>query len=64
MPGMPNGKPAGVRCIYLTSDMACQLFASPERPSFCASFKAEASVCGSSRDEALSIIKMIERVSG
>jgi hypothetical protein len=44
--------------------MACQLFASPERPSFCASFKAEASVCGSSRDEALSIIKMIERVSG
>ena len=64
MPGMPNGKPAGVPCIHLTSDMTCQLFASPERPSFCATFKAEASVCGSSRDEALSIIKMIERVSG
>lgn len=64
MLGMPSGKPAGVPCIHLTSDMACQLFDSPERPSFCASFKAEASVCGTSRDEALLIIKMIERFSG
>tara|TARA_E500000178_G_scaffold178755_1_gene177378 strand:- start:297 stop:482 length:186 start_codon:yes stop_codon:yes gene_type:complete len=60
---MPHGKPAGVPCIHLTSDMACQLFASPDRPSFCAGFKAEASVCGTSRDEALSLIKVIERVS-
>ncbi|MAV67132.1 MAG: hypothetical protein CMQ79_02715 [Gammaproteobacteria bacterium] len=64
MPGMPNGKPAGVPCIHLTDGLACRLFSSPQRPAFCASFKAEISVCGASRKEALSSIKLLERASG
>ncbi|MEZ4830770.1 MAG: YkgJ family cysteine cluster protein [Caldilineaceae bacterium] len=36
IPGMPNGKPAGVRCIQLTDDNRCKLFGLPERPVVCA----------------------------
>ncbi|PAS17689.1 hypothetical protein CGT75_04930, partial [Vibrio cholerae] len=31
IPGMPNGKPAGVRCVQLNEDNLCQLFGRPER---------------------------------
>ncbi|RKZ96645.1 MAG: YkgJ family cysteine cluster protein, partial [Gammaproteobacteria bacterium] len=27
IPGMPNGKPAGVRCIQLDKNNSCQIFA-------------------------------------
>ena len=64
MPGMPEGKPAGVACLHLSEDMACLIFASPERPRFCASFEAEPSICGNSRDEALATIRVLERDSG
>ncbi|MEC8075342.1 MAG: YkgJ family cysteine cluster protein [Pseudomonadota bacterium] len=63
MLGMPEGKPAGVACSHLSEDMACRIFASPERPSFCASFQAEPSFCGNSRDEALAAIRVLERDS-
>ena len=39
IPGMPNGKPAGVRCVQLTSDNKCKLFDKPERPLVCSSCK-------------------------
>ena len=33
IPGMPDGKPAGVRCVQLTDDNKCQLFGLPsDRP--------------------------------
>ena len=64
MPGMPEGKPAGVACLQLSEDMACRIFASSERPSFCSSFQAEPSICGNSRDEALANIAVLERDSG
>ncbi|MBL8300799.1 MAG: YkgJ family cysteine cluster protein, partial [Rhodanobacteraceae bacterium] len=35
IPGMPRGKPAGVRCIQLTDDNRCAIFHSPERPEVC-----------------------------
>lgn len=60
MPGMPRGKPAGVACIHLDRDMACGLFGSPTRPSFCAGFAAEPSVCGTSRVEALDRIRVLD----
>jgi uncharacterized protein len=47
---MPNGKPAGVRCVQLDSQNACKIFGKPERPAFCASLKPSAEMCG---DDAL-----------
>jgi hypothetical protein len=50
---MPNGKPAGVRCVQLTSDNLCQLFGKPDRPSVCVSLRPHEEMCGASNDEAL-----------
>lgn len=58
--GMPNGKPAGVRCVHLDDQMRCRIFERSERPAVCAAFKAEAWVCGESREQALLILQDLE----
>jgi len=63
IPGMPDGKPAGVRCIHLTNDMKCALYNSPDRPNVCSGFKAERLICGESKEEALKIIASLEGIS-
>ena len=63
IPGMPNGKPAGVRCIQLANDLSCKIFNSPERPKVCAGFKPEKIICGSSAQEAYKIIAELEGIS-
>ncbi len=62
IPGMPNGKPAGVQCIHLTIDYKCNIFTSPDRPKVCDGFKADALICGNNRDEAISIMKDLENL--
>ena len=57
IPGMPDGKPAGVRCLHLLEDYSCAIYQSGERPKVCSDFKAEPDFCGSSREEALRILK-------
>ena len=46
-------KPAGVRCIQLTADNACAIFAHPDRPPVCASLQPAPEMCGDSREQAL-----------
>ncbi|NLY14973.1 MAG: YkgJ family cysteine cluster protein [Gammaproteobacteria bacterium] len=60
LPGMPDGKPAGVRCLHLDESNLCRLFGSVERPGFCAGFTASPEVCGDSREEAIRIIGWLE----
>jgi len=60
IPGMPGGKPAGVRCIHLTDTMECAIYNSPGRPKVCDGFKADPLVCGNTRQEALSILARLE----
>lgn len=57
---MPNGKPAGVRCIQLDNDERCRLFGQPERPAFCGSLQPERAMCGPSREYALRWISDLE----
>lgn len=57
---MPEGKPAGVRCIHLTEDYLCALFGSDLRPKVCADFMPEPAICGSSREEAIRIMEELE----
>ncbi|HOW09099.1 MAG TPA: YkgJ family cysteine cluster protein [Bacteroidales bacterium] len=61
LPGMPEGKPAGVRCIHLTDDARCAIFGSPDRPKVCSGFQPEPEFCGSNREEALSILYKLSR---
>ena len=60
IPGMPQGKPAGVRCVQLDENFRCKLFGRPERPRVCLGFRPEPAVCGASRDEALALIASLE----
>jgi hypothetical protein len=62
IPGMENGKPAGVRCIHLTEDYKCNIFHSPDRPDVCAGFMPEHEFCGCSQDEAMMILTELEKV--
>jgi Fe-S-cluster containining protein len=39
IPGMPQGKPAGVACVQLDEHLGCKLFGKPERPAFCSSLR-------------------------
>ncbi|TFF36990.1 YkgJ family cysteine cluster protein [Pseudomonas sp. RIT623] len=63
IPGMPQGKPAGERCLHLNVDNLCALFGKPERPPVCGGFKAQADICGNDRDEAIRIIGWLERMT-
>jgi len=61
IPGMPGGKPAGVRCLHLKDDWSCDLYYDPSRPKVCNDFKAEKEFCGSSREEAMKILLSLSR---
>ncbi len=60
IPGMPDGKPAGVRCPHLSEANLCKLFGKPERPKVCSSFQPSLDVCGTSREEAFFLISRLE----
>jgi len=61
IPGMPNGKPAGVRCVQLDENNLCLLYGDPRRPQVCIDFQAMPDVCGSSREEAMRLLAEMER---
>ena len=50
---MPNGKPAGVRCVQLLEDQRCAIFGRPERPACCSGLQPSAEMCGADREHAL-----------
>lgn len=60
IPGMPSGKPAGVRCVQLTADNACAIFDRPERPAVCRGLMPSAEMCGDDRDHALAWLGAME----
>jgi len=61
---MPNGKPAGVRCIHLDERHYCLLFQSPERPVVCDSFQASADACGDNFVDAMQRLQLLEKLTG
>ncbi len=60
IPGMPNGKPAGTRCVQLNKDNLCLLFGQANRPAVCLQFKAERAICANKNSEALAILTQLE----
>ncbi len=61
IPGMPKGKPAGVRCIQLDSNNTCKIFAQKSRPPVCLLFSASEEFCGTSNDFALQQLSILEK---
>lgn len=60
IPGMPDGKPAGVRCVQLTEDNLCKLFGTTLRPTVCNNFMASEEMCGNSFEEAMQYLTALE----
>ena len=63
IPGMPGGKPAGVRCVQLDPANRCRIFGRPERPAFCAGLTPSAEMCGASREHAMVWLARLEEAT-
>jgi uncharacterized protein len=63
IPGMPQGKPAGVRCVQLDEANRCRLFGRPERPAFCGGLQPSQEMCGHTREQAMVWIASLERAT-
>jgi Fe-S-cluster containining protein len=63
LPGMPQGKPAGVRCMQLADDKSCKVFGQIERPTFCAGLQPSAEMCGASCEHALTWLTRLEQAT-
>lgn len=61
MPGLPQGKPAGMPCPHLDAELRCRLFGLPERPRVCASLQPTQEMCGDFREAALAHLERLER---
>ena len=65
IPGMPQGKPAGVPCVQLDERLRCKLFGDPRRPAVCSSLKPSATMCGETREFALRYLaELAEQIPG
>ena len=63
IPGMPDGKPAGVPCIQLDADLRCRLFGRPERPAFCGGLKPSQDMCGRDSTHAMRWLATLEQAT-
>ncbi|NTV89633.1 MAG: YkgJ family cysteine cluster protein [Clostridiales bacterium] len=60
IPGMPDGKPFGVRCVQLDRDNLCLLFGKPERPAVCLSLQPSDEMCGKDAGHSAEYLTMLE----
>jgi len=63
LPGLPQGKPAGVPCPHLAPDRRCALYDDPARPACCAGLKPSLEMCGDDRSHALAYLARLERLT-
>lgn len=64
IPGMPQGKRAGERCVQLDERDLCKLFGKPERPAVCGSLMPSHEMCGDGREHAMRFLGWLEQVTG
>ncbi|MDO9360005.1 MAG: YkgJ family cysteine cluster protein [Polaromonas sp.] len=60
IPGMPFGKPAGVRCVQLDESNACRIFGRADRPAVCGQLRASVEMCGESAGAAMAWLGALE----
>ena len=57
---MPQGKPAGVRCVQLDDAERCRIFGQADRPAVCGQLMPSAEMCGSDRGQAMQWLAQLE----
>lgn len=60
---MPQGKPAGVRCVQLDEAQGCRIFGHPDRPAVCAGLMPGTEMCGSTREHAMAYLARLEHLT-
>jgi len=63
LPGMPDGKPAGVRCVNLDENNCCIIHDKPNFPRVCRNFKFDPVCCGSTNEEAMKNLDKLEKLT-
>ncbi|MGA7617496.1 MAG: YkgJ family cysteine cluster protein [Thermoanaerobaculia bacterium] len=63
IPGMPDGKAAGERCVQLTPDNRCAIFGRPERPEVCNRLRPSEEMCGESFEDAMDYLERLESLT-
>jgi uncharacterized protein len=63
MPGLPQGKPAGLPCPHLDENLRCKLFGRRERPAVCGSLQPSLEMCGDSREHAVRWLTELEQAT-
>lgn len=63
IPGMPNGKPSGVRCVQLDNRNLCKLFGKPERPQVCLDFDSDMEICFNGKEHAHNYLIKLEALT-
>lgn len=63
IPGMAQGKPAGVPCVQLDENRRCRIFGKPERPKVCVGLRPDEQMCGAGPAEAIVYLEMLEKLT-
>jgi uncharacterized protein len=63
IPGMPDGKPAGARCVQLTAGNRCRIFGQLERPAVCVNLRPSPEMCGAGDEHAFTYLAWLEQAT-
>lgn len=63
IPGMPQGKPAGVRCVQLDDANRCRIFGQAGRPAVCAGLQPSSDMCGATAAHAMAWLTQLEALT-
>ena len=63
IPGLPAGKPAGLRCPQLTATDRCGLYGAAGRPAVCRGLQPSEEMCGGSVAEVFARLGALERLT-
>lgn len=63
LPGMPDGKPAGVRCVNLARGNLCTVYGGERYPPVCRNFKPSHEMCGETGEHAEAYLKRLEALT-
>lgn len=63
IPGMPQGKKAGERCLHLDEHYGCLIHGLEDYPKVCRELRPDVEMCGETREEAMKYLEELERLT-
>lgn len=63
IPGMPEGKPAGVRCVNLDAENRCGIHGRENYPAVCRNFMPSEEMCGGGDERTRAYLTALEAMT-